>query len=451
MISLRICVIGWLLLVTTGCGDGIGFLTAGPGASGVPGETTSATTGAPTTSDENDVNDAADAPSSDSTHATDGADSGAPACDPGDIGCTCIGYYCRTGGKCWLEECVPFTGACDRELDGVCAEGTTCLPGTDPYDCCATPQDGICEEHSGGGPCAKGSDLWDCGYCPYVKNGVCDVQCPPGTDEFDCCATPRDGVCEEPSHGGACPDGSDFYDCGYCPYTNDFSCEEPLLCPPGSDKPDCCAIVQDGVCEEPSHGGACPFGSDPYDCGYCLGVQDGFCDEVDCPPGTDLFDCCATPEDGVCEEVGMGGACPAGSDYYDCGYCLLIDDGWCDDPGLCPPGTDANDCCALPENGVCEEVGMGGACSAGSDYYDCGYCLLIDDGWCDDPGLCPPGTDASDCCGIPKNGVCEEMGMGGACAPGSDYYDCGHCLSLDDGHCDEPLDCPPGSDSGDCP
>ena len=47
MTTLRICAIGWLLLVTTACGDGIGFLTAGPGASGVPGETTATETGTP--------------------------------------------------------------------------------------------------------------------------------------------------------------------------------------------------------------------------------------------------------------------------------------------------------------------------------------------------------------------------------------------------------------------
>lgn len=438
---------GWVIVVVAGCGDGHEFLTLGPGGAD---STTIGSTGGTM------------APTSDAGGSTSGAVTGStaeaeasgpdePDCDPGDVGCTCISGICRLGGMCVAGECAPYTGLCEGELNGVCDEGAGCSPGTDPFDCCATAMNGVCEEASGGGACAKGSDGWDCGYCLTPNNSVCDPQCPPGTDASDCCASHMDGVCEEASHGGDCPDGSDFYDCGDCPYANDGGCDEPHLCPPGSDKPDCCASVKDGVCEEEGFGGSCPEQSDYYDCGYCPLEPDGFCDEVGCPPGTDL-DCCVNLQDGVCDEEGQGGTCPDGSDDYDCGVCpeWFLSNYECDEPVSCPPGSDPFDCCAAKHDGVCEEVGMGGACPEVSDFFDCEYCPFVEDGYCQEPAVCPPGSDFADCCAITKNGVCEEVGMGGECPAGSDAYDCGDCPSANDGVCDEPLTCPPGSD-GDCP
>mgnify|MGYP000240480224 CR=1 FL=1 len=72
--------------------------------------------------------------------------------------------------------------------------------------------------------------------------------------------------------------------------------------------------------------------------------QDGIFGSFDCPDGTDENDCCATPEDGVCEEQSQGGACPDGTDPYDCGFCPFEDDGECDVPEFCPEGSDVNDC-----------------------------------------------------------------------------------------------------------
>lgn len=134
-----------------------------------------------------------------------------------------------------------------------------------------------------------------------------------------------------------------------------------------------CGRVRDGVCDEPSN---CVAPADAFDCGYCATVEDGTCDEP--MRGTDQ--------------------CPVGTDLADCEHCPTSDDGWCDeDDGTRPEGTDDVDCCAVPEDGVCEEIGFGGSCEAGSDFYDCGYCpeTWIGDGTCDSE--CPEETDAEDC------------------------------------------------------
>ena len=49
----------------------------------------------------------------------------------------------------------------------------------------------------------------------------------------------RSRIEREVGQGGMCPDGSDYYDCGECPWENDFECDVPQLCPPGSDVNDC--------------------------------------------------------------------------------------------------------------------------------------------------------------------------------------------------------------------
>jgi hypothetical protein len=199
----------------------------------------------------------------------------------------------------------------------------------------ATCWGGFCEKNGGN-------------ICPYEFDGNCDEGngiCPVGSDPHDCCAAQENGVCEEVGKGGDCPVGTDFFDCGGCEWLNDGVCDEPFLCPPGSDKPDCCATEENGVCEEVGMGGDCPVGDDAVDCGSCQWANDGYCDEPNlCPPGTDGDDCCATEENGVCEEVGQGGDCPDHSDDWDCGYCQWLNDGECDEPNLCPPGSDVPDC-----------------------------------------------------------------------------------------------------------
>jgi hypothetical protein len=192
--------------------------------------------------------------------------------------------------------------------------------------------------------------------------------------------------------------------------------------------------------------------------GLCPYADDGFCDEPNiCPPGTDP-DCCADLKNGVCEEMDSGGTCPTGSDWHDCGYCpaSLSNDGFCDEPDVCPSGTD-NDCCATRKDGVCEEQSKGGDCLDGSDSYDCGYCPegWAADGICDEPADCPEGSDGADCCANFGDGVCDEMSAGGRCTANSDWFDCGYCFPgwVGDGFCDEVQQggsCPHNTDPEDC-
>ena len=141
-----------------------------------------------------------------------------------------------------------------------------------------------------------------------------------------------------------------------------------------------------GLCEQ-NGGNICPY------------EFDGNCDEGNgiCPEGSDPHDCCANQGNGVCEELGMGGTCPVGTDAFDCGGCEYVNDGYCDEPFLCPPGSDKPDCCATENNGICEQLNQGGMCPNGSDPADCGECQWANDGECDEPQLCPLGTDGNDC------------------------------------------------------
>ena len=396
---------------------------------GEPGSTSEPTTGTPPVTSTGETT-AATQSTGETTATTGPVD---PTVDPtaSSTSTTTPGETTDVSTTDATEGCTPGNLGCECDADNECVPEATCWQG-------------LCEQNGGG-------------LCPYEFDGNCDEGngiCPPGSDPHDCCATQQNGVCEEVGMGGECPYGSDAWDCGTgtCEYTNDGYCDEPDLCPPGTDSPDCCAAVGDGICEEEGMGGNCPVGSDWLDCGSCQWANDGYCDEPQlCSPGTDGDDCCATIQDGMCEEQSMGGDCPDGSDFYDCGYCPNENDGWCDEPVDCPPDSDGADCCATKENGVCEEIGQGGMCPDGSDFYDCGECPYTDDGWCDEPFPCPSGSDEPDCCATPENGVCEEIGQGGDCPDHSDDWDCGYCPYTNDGECDEPFLCPDGSDSPDCP
>ncbi len=323
---------------STGPGTTAPATSTGPDSSSSTAADT--TTGTSTATDTTGTSTAAD---------TTGTSTGGVACPPGDTNCDCApNQICFGMATCILEKCLPIgDGSCPYEFDFECDDPEFCPPGSDPFDCCSTLKDGNCEEFDFGGMCAPYSDFYDCGYCPFTDDQVCDAPdfCPEGTDDADCCATIEDGVCEEMQFGGMCLDGTDFYDCGYCPFENNGLCEVPFDCPVDTDAVDCCATPEDGVCEEMQFGGLCEDGDDFYDCGYCIYENDGFCDvPFFCPEGSDQADCCATPEDGNCEEMQFGGLCDDGSDFYDCGYCIYEDDGACDVPEFCPIGSDINDC-----------------------------------------------------------------------------------------------------------
>jgi hypothetical protein len=133
--------------------------------------------------------------------------------------------------------------------------------------------------------------------------------------------------------------------------------------------------------------------------------------------------------------------------------CPTTNNGVCDEPGgngngLCPTGTDTNDChnsCPTTNNGVCDEPEGTGTCPQGTDAADCatGNCPYTNDGECDEPegtGLCPEGTDYVDCnntscdTGDPSGANCQDSASGclacalaGSC---SDEYDT--CASNED-------------------
>ncbi|WP_372424294.1 trypsin-like serine peptidase [Salinarimonas chemoclinalis] len=78
-------------------------------------------------------------------------------------------------------------------------------------------------------------------------------------------------------------------------------------------------------------------------------------------------------------------------------------------------GLGAGEACPFQVDGECDEPGIGtGACPTGSDAWDCrregplsaNACFHAFNGTCDEPGtgtgLCPPGTDTKDCRGRPS-------------------------------------------------
>ncbi|TGY90513.1 trypsin-like serine protease [Marinicauda algicola] len=115
------------------------------------------------------------------------------------------------------------------------------------------------------------------------------------------------------------------------------------------------------------------------------------------------------------------------------------------------PGAAGADTCRYAQDMECDEPGIGtGLCPTGSDYSDCwriasgredNSCQWARDGECDEPGFgtgaCTQGTDRTDCgevshlrfahdsCTLAYNGVCDEPGRGtGLCQARTDRSDC---------------------------
>jgi hypothetical protein len=73
-------------------------------------------------------------------------------------------------------------------------------------------------------------------------------------------------------------------------------------------------------------------------------------------------------------ELALGGA----------NSCAYADDGQCDEPNLCAPGTDTNDCQMMMTGRPPDRPGANS-------------CPYADDGLCDEPYRCARGTDTNDC------------------------------------------------------
>ena len=107
--------------------------------------------------------------------------------------------------------------------------------------------------------------------------------------------------------------------------------------------------------------------------------------------------------------------------------CKHTDDGVCDEPFVCVPGTDAHDCHTCDHSIVTFVAGVRRE-----------YLATTNNSICDEPYDCPHGTDTIDCenegdpatCMYHDDGHCDESHLVdgemkiGPCAKGSDYIDC---------------------------
>ena len=112
----------------------------------------------------------------------------------------------------------------------------------------------------------------------------------------------------------------------------------------------------------------------------------------------------------------------------------------CEDPATCDPGTDATDCGYEKDEAAALRAEHRRARQEEREKQeqreepevavaDGNACDFANDGSCDEPHLCKPGTDTDDC-------LAEEMGD--------------TCHFANDGKCDEPEPCPKGTDTSDC-
>lgn len=201
-------------------------------------------------------------------------DKGKCASLPG-IGDACPLGVCDSKSSCDGTTCQPYPKAGD-DCTGICGPDLLCDANTGK--CTALPEAG--EECSVIG-CAKGfvCDTTD-NTCVATPPAACGLP-----EALGFCIYRNDGICDDKSGTGLCADGSDPEDCGdtkLCMSVSDGICDEPPpkgtgLCPEGTDPIDCagadsgggdCPTANDGVCDEPGGAGTglCPVGSDPDDC-----------------------------------------------------------------------------------------------------------------------------------------------------------------------------------------
>ena len=106
------------------------------------------------------------------------------------------------------------------------------------------------------------------------------------------------------------------------------------------------------------------------------------------------------------------------------------------------------DSTARPPNGGQQPSNPGGPAGSGVCVDSCRY---ANDNECDDPGLCAAGTDCSDCGGAQQGNSGQPGSQGGPSAPqGAPSGGSDSCRYANDNECDEPVICPAGTDTSDC-
>lgn len=166
-----------------------------------------------------------------------GADCSGGVCNPATSYCNTTSYTC-----------IALPGQGDECVDsgGLCREGLSCLGEASDLECkeaqplvcflpeavgvCIYQDDGVCDEPEGTGLCSEGTDPVDC-------DGWSASDSDTGPSSGSASTTGETGDSDSFTTG----DDSDSFTTGddVCPYRNDGYCDEPELCPPGTDPEDC--------------------------------------------------------------------------------------------------------------------------------------------------------------------------------------------------------------------
>ncbi len=175
----------------------------------------------------------------------------------------------------------------------------------------------------------------------------------------------------------------------------------------------------------------------------CEFANNGVCDEPEwCDPGTDTTDC-----QQVCEATW-----PMTITTMSKTCCPWSNNGYCDEPDYCYPGTDKGDC-DFRSDGYSDWI----SCSSGNPCPAGGFCNFD---YGENGGSCEPCSGCPDCfqCGLPEagaqacNATCTGQTLGGTstCSVAPGYQGNNWCWKARDDYCSEPGTCYTGSDTTDC-
>jgi hypothetical protein len=340
-----------------------------------------------------------------------------------DVGCEsaeeCRAYYLRLGMHNPKTACQPRRAPPAPGITGV--GGTECPP-VPCNDTCDYALNGVCNDP---GVCAPGTDCTDCA----CGNGRIDTgeQCDGANFGGATCQV----VLDDPTATGtlACSPNCQIlsYDCYSTQYCGDYYAEGSEECDGTDLRGQNCNSVTFGAlpsgtlyCTSWCQFDTSACTSDPGYCGDGIAQASEECD------GSDLKgETCSSLSGGTLTGTLL------------CSFCSF-DTSACTTPGYCGDGIVqvGEQCDTFAFNGETCSSMTGGRRPFGSlfcssctiDTSSCycqDTCASAEDGVCDDPGDCAPGTDCSDCCNdtceYANNGVCDEPTL---CAPGTDCNDC---------------------------